>query len=274
MRDLSDILEKLTFRFAIGQLLPGALLVLTLYVAVGLQSGIPLSGIAALGDAYLAAIAGISNLGGVVVFTAQAAVVGLILQGASTLAAANLESFRRIELDHKGSWVSRPQEKWRPRSRVRTCVAALWSESPVILILFVAPLVLAFDLVSILAASPKRLYKDIYLIRSQSADTDLLTFALSDYQYMAEYCANMATALLVCTIWMIWLSPAFEHSASIAALIALAYVSISFHYLLYRAIKTAIDQAVFRTITKDTQARLGAPATTPIENWRQTIDGS
>lgn len=239
---MSNILDKITFRFLIGQLLPGMLLVLTFNLELQFIRGGCLGNYADLLDQYVKVLQDSSSVSAIVLLLIEAAVIGLVLQGITTLAAANLESFLKNEWNDKQEWVPKSDDRIRHRSPLRKLIALLFTNSRTGVIFLLAPFILIFDLVTILAA-PARLYKEIYLLRAGSRGADLLKYALSDYQYMSEYFINMAVAILVWTGWLISIFNTFDYFTTPVILIVLAYIAIGLHFMLYRTIRDTIISA-------------------------------
>ena len=244
---MKSLLDKLTFRLLIGQLLPGAFLALTAWVAV--ESGPrptafqwPNFGPLDLWQAYANRVAGLSDLTSILALSSAAVVLGLALQTTTTLAAANRESFRTTELDETHRWVQKDPSNIRKRSVVRQWIAELWSYKPLWILLPLAPLILLFDFFSILAAKPRDLYKEIYIVRASADKMEPIASVISDSEYSAEYFGNMALAMYA----HFGIAIAFLDLSKVTSLayLALVYGLVSIHYVSFRAVRTSIDQSV------------------------------
>lgn len=247
---MSDVLDKLTFRFLVGQLLPGAVLVLTGHMAFRLAADDRIENPRALIDRYTAAAKGIDSIPSVLLFFALAVVAGMILHGLMRAAAANMESFRSHELSAANRWVRRPDDRFRRRSDLRSRLARGWFEYPLGWLFLLGPVYLVFDLVTIAAARPRHVYKEIYLLMTDQSRPDLLNYALSDYQYLSDYFANMSVAMLLWAVGITVAAATHGSAGVLAAVLPVGYALASLHYLLYRVVKTSIDQAVFRTFAE------------------------
>ncbi len=250
---MERILDKLAFRFLIGQLVPGAGVVLSILL-VNSRTGAepdPITNLGELLDSYALVIGQLTTGASLVTFIVAASAVGLILQGISNLSAANLESFRTVAINDVGEWVKLAPEDVRARSGVRVAVAGLWKNRSAVTIWPVAPLILAFDIISILAAKPSHLYKDVHFVRAKMSDSALLNQALTDIEYMASYFSNVALALslMLGLIAMAMGSGMLSVAGQITA--AGLYLLVGLHYVLARVYRTSLDHALFETFKGD-----------------------
>jgi hypothetical protein len=194
---------------------------------------------------YDAGLRAINSAYGLVVFITFSAILGLILQTTSNLMTANLESFRGKMLDDKNSWIEKNQENKRKRSIIRKRIASLWYEKKIWLILLVGPWLLLFDFISVLAAKPREVYKEIYLMRAKADKVAAIQSVISEYEYSSDYFSNMAMAItahliLSCTLFYI-------NSSDMYALLYLItiYLIASLHYISFRIVRNSADNAIY-----------------------------
>lgn len=249
---MSNILEKLTFKFLVGQMIPGFVLALAIEFRLDAGSGgaLQIGSFIEYVRGRLSEMNDLRNVGVVILFSVF---LGLILQGLSELMAANIESFRIYKLGDSGAWekIGEP----RVRSKIRSRIAKLWSRKPVLVLGLLAPFMVIFNLVSVLAARPQHLYREICLLRSKQADPELMIAAIAEYQYMADYFSNMSLAFL--TIFLLELSaiPQFLHWHTALAVLAAIYGMSALSYMLSRIAKISVDHAIFGTISKMEETR-------------------
>lgn len=245
---MKGLLDKITFRLLIGQLLPGAVLTLTIRVGFTLWQGTAKEGHPPLGPPsicklYLETVRSTVGAHDVLILIILSAILGLILHTTTSLCTANRESFRKTTLDDNHQWIKKDKSDVRHRSRLRKNIAEVWFKAKFVWILLIAPFVLLFDFFSILAAQPQDLYKQIYLVRAEAEKMDILNVIISEYEYLADYFGNMALALTahfaMCAYFFVF------HGSGISGLLylALIYFLVSLHYISYRVVRTSVDQA-------------------------------
>lgn len=243
---MKSLLDKITFRLLIGQVLPGAFLALTLRIYLKILSHhvippINPEGILLLYDQELRAT---SSTYGLVIFTTFSAVLGLVLHTTSNLMTANLESFRDNCLDDKNRWVHKDPKKVRQRSRVRRWCAILWSKDVIALILLVGPLMMLFDFLSVLWSRPKELYKEVNLMRAPLSNIVDIEAVISDFEYCADYSINMALSIAAHFLFCcVVLYGASYHAYTMLYLVVI-YVAASLHYLSFRIVRHSADNAI------------------------------
>jgi len=244
---MNNILNKVTFRLIIGQILPGIFLYFTfkLFIdSISSTSGINLfhNKLWDLWHWYSTSLSVIGSTRSILTLLIEGVVLGLFLQTTSMLAAANRESFRNKKFDEAHHWVQKDSSDIRKRSWVRQKIAELWKNRSLLVLLPLAPLILVFDFISILVAKPRDLYKEIYIVRSHTEKLESLASVISDYEYAAEYFGNMALAILAHLVVVI----IFLDLSAIASIsyVIVVYVLASIHYISFRTLQTSIDKAI------------------------------
>jgi hypothetical protein len=247
---MKDLLNKITFRLLIGQILPGAFLALTICIALNFTASGTQIAAAGMGPKeiialYDAALRASNSAYGLVILATFSAILGLALQTSSNLATANMESFRNKVLGPDNSWTPKSEKQIRKRSRLRCRIADLWFKRNIWLIIMVSPLLLLFDFFSIITAKPRDIYKDIYLLRLPPKKLSAMESIIADHEYSSDYFSNMAMALGAHLILCCFL---FDFSAigiKGALYILVVYVLISLHYFSYRVVRNSIDKAIY-----------------------------
>lgn len=251
---MGEILGKLTFRFLVGQLLPGIFL-----LATGLSFGrlemlvAPITPLDVI-SAYANVTASIRGAAALLVIVAAAAGLGIILQGISSAMEANVESFRAFRVSPDGGRVPLSSDETRPRSALRAKVAMAWSERSLGILLLIAPFLAAFDLLSLAAAKPRHVYKDLYALRSQHSESHAIV--LSDYQYVSGYFANATIALLLAQLAIV---PLYKSALGALLMTLTVYVTLGVHYLLWRTSKSSLDHALLPSLAPRPRDRGTAP---------------
>lgn len=249
---MKSLLDKLTFRLLIGQLLPGATLTLTGWVSLDLVASKGMNAISQIGviemlSAYVTVLTSFSGVRVFVLLTILATVLGLVLQTTTNLSTANRESFRKNRLDTSNRWVEKDPADVRRRSAIRKWVAIFWYQKGLWSLLPLAPLILLFDFFTVLAARPRDLYKEIYLVRTAADKMEGLEAVISDYEYSADYFGNMALALtghlLLSVVFLDFPGP----NASGLLYLSVAYGLVSLHYVSFRSVRGSVDQALYLT---------------------------
>jgi hypothetical protein len=234
---MDKVFDKFAFHFVIGQLAPASLLILILKFLSALGRG----------DGPGAALAGVlktlSDPAAATSIVLWAVPLGLLLWAFGATTAANRESFRKNYLDANGAWVDKPDDQIRHRTPLRKALAHVWIHWSIAWLLFVAPLILAFDVTSILGAKPRNLYKFIPILRSPKIDNEVYLSVIDEFAYSSVYFTNMAIALLVAVVMAVVVAAERRDAASTWALVAI-YAVCSLHYLMGRLLKIAFDDAV------------------------------
>ena len=234
---MDKVFDKFAFHFVIGQLAPASLLILLLRFLVAIQGGAPFG--TALGQ-VLAALADAATATSIVLWAVP---LGLLLWAVGTTSTANRESFAKRYLDAHGRWAWKKPEDVRERTRLREVLAESWTNWSIVWLLFVAPLILAFDVASILGARPRHLYKFIPILKSPKIDNEVYLGVIDEFAYSSVYFTNMAIALLVAVVMAAVVAVERPGATSAWVLVAL-YAVCSLHYLLGRLLKTAFDDAI------------------------------
>ena len=248
---MSNILEKFTFKFLIGQLIPGFVLALAIEFRLNASGGALRAGsFIEYVRERLAAMSDLRVVGAVVLFSVF---LGLILQGLSELMAANIESFRMYKLADSGVWIK--CDKPRDRSRIRSWIARIWSQGALWVLGPLAPMMLLFNLVSLLAARPQWLYRELCILRSREADPALMAMAITEYQYMADYFSNMSLAFAAIFFLELSAVPQFLHWDTALVVLLSIYGMSALSYMLSRIAKISVDHAIFGTIPKREETR-------------------
>ncbi len=244
---MRDLLDKITFRLLIGQLLPGAFLALTINVSLESAQGALISpfGPKELIKLYDVGLRAINSAYGLLLFTTFSTILGLILQTTSNLMTANLESFRGKVLDVNNIWIKKCPEKKRKRLKIRKWVASLWYEKNIWLILLVGPGLLLFDFVSVLASKPRDLYKEIYLTRARADKVPTIQAVISDYEYSSDYFSNMAMAITAHLLLSSILFCTVGSGMYTLLYVSVVYVIVSLHYISFRIVRTSADNAIY-----------------------------
>jgi hypothetical protein len=234
---MDKVFDKFAFHFVIGQLAPASLLILLLRYLSALGGGAKAE--AALGG-VLKALENMATLTSIVLWAVP---LGLVLWAVGTTSSANRESFSKRYLDAHGRWAWKKSEDVRPRTRLREVLATSWTNWSIVWLLFVAPLILAFDVGSILGAKPRHLYKFIPILKSPKIDNEVYLSVIDEFAYSSVYFTNMAIALLIAVITAVVVAAERRDAATAWTLVAL-YAICSLHYLLGRLLKTAFDDAI------------------------------
>ena len=244
---MNNILDKITFRLLIGQILPGAFLVLTVRVALvaDYSSTLLPTGPKEIISSYDTALRATNSAYGLVVFLSFSAVLGLVLQTTSNLMSANRESFRKKKLNITNCWIEKHTEEIRKRSVFRKWIAKLWFERKIWLILLLGPCLMLFDFFTVLAAKPREVYKEIDILRAPTDKIKVIESILSDYNYFADYFSNMALSLachlLLCFV-IFFLKGFCLYSLPYLMFI---YIIVSLHYVSFRFVRHSSDNAIF-----------------------------
>jgi len=252
---MKDLLDKITFRLLIGQILPGAFLALTVRIALESAVTKPASFASHVGPKEIVAIydAGLhaaNNAYGLVVLATFSAVLGLVLQTTGNLTTANLDSFRGKMLDANNCWVEKNPKERRHRSWMRKRIASLWYEKKIWLILLVGPWLMLFDFITTIAAKPRDLYKEIYLLRIATENMSKVEAVISDYEYSADYFNNMSMALSAHLILCLHLFNLNDGGPDKFLYLFTVYLLVSLHYVSYRIVRNSIDKAIYVSFSK------------------------
>ena len=253
---MKDLLDKFTYQFVIAQFLPGSLFTLSIYVLVGSpkvgDTKVALEGgyqyIYAL---YATALGASHSAAEIVAFISVSILIGVWLHGVGIVLTANRESFRTVELNDRGIWIKRTENEIRKRSKLRQAIADQWITRSSVWLLLSSGLMLAFDLLSILAAPVRGLYKEILEARAETTKVDLLRMILRDYEHIARYALNMSMALGCLLIINVFLLIKFGQVMEQCVCIFVIYLLISGHYFLARTIGPSIDRAIYMTFPKE-----------------------
>ena len=255
---MKGLLDKITFRLLIGQLLPGAVLTLTIRVVFKLTQVTAGKEHAPIGPLdifrlYVETIKSTADAHDILILIIFSSILGLILHTTTSLCTANRESFRKTTLSDNHQWIQKDRSDIRVRSKLRNKIAKIWSNTKFLWIILIAPFVLLFDLFSILAAQPQNLYKQIYLVRAEAKKIEILDIIISEYEYLADYFGNMALALAAHLVMCIYFLD-FQSSMLRGLMYLLQiYFFVSLHYISYRVVRTSIDQAFNLTFARKEQ---------------------
>jgi hypothetical protein len=234
---MDKVIEKVAFNFLIAQVAPAAALIVIMAFLNAL----------ACGASVMSALGGVLSWGvqsdHLVTLFCGAVPLGLCLWALGTTATANLESFSKTFLGDDNKWSPKAPEDLRPRSRLRDAVVKAWSKSPVFALILLSPLILAFDLVSLLWACAHHLYKLSAFLRGPKIENEVYLSAINDLSYASSYFADMAIALLIGAISAIFLW-ARTSDARLAEFAGVLYLACAVHYLFGRLLKAAFDRAV------------------------------
>jgi hypothetical protein len=234
---MDKVIEKVAFNFLIAQVAP----------AVALMVIVAFLNALACGASVAAAFSGVLNWSvqsdHLIMLFCGAVPLGLCLWALETTSVANLESFSKTFLGDDNKWSPKASEDLRPRSSLRKAVVKAWSQRPVLILIVLSPLILAFELISIFAACAHHLYKLSAFLHGPKVENEVYLSAINDLSYASYYFADMAIALFVAAIaaLVLWARSGDFRLGEFAGIL---YLACAVHYLFGRLLKTAFDRAV------------------------------